>query len=201
MHAGDLVALRLQELFRQRAIDTGQPLLRIDYRREAARAPFRFDMVGGKLHRAGCRAIPETSAPALYAVWERGEDWSSLACRRCHPGSPETAEMKRDTSFDVLYGLLSIVDQFGSVLKERGREYRTSARGRQVSKGLTQVLGALEQPQREVLNAALNSLDSVVKAIQQVNQTLEQRARNGNGRPSNGQTTNGKPRANPNQGV
>ncbi|HTS63219.1 MAG TPA: hypothetical protein VMH28_14425 [Candidatus Acidoferrales bacterium] len=202
MELGDLAAIGLQELFRQRAIDVEQPLLRIDYRSEAARAPFHFDMVGGKLHRTGCRAIPRTSLPALYAVWEPGDGWPSLACPQCRPVFPEAAEMKPDSSFDLLYGLLSVVDQFGSVLTERGREYRNSARGRQLSRQLTQLLGALDQPQREVLDAALNSLDGMVKAIRQVNQTLEKNGNgNGNGRPSSRPGSNGRPPADPGQKV
>jgi len=200
MEAGDLVAIGLQELFRQRAVDSEQPLLRIDYRAEAAAAPLYFDMVGGKLHRAGCRAIPRTSLPALYAVWEPGEG-RTLACTRCHPTFPELAEMKRDSSFDLLYGLLSVVDQFGSVLTERGREYRDSTRGRQLSKQLGKVLGALDQPQREALNAALQSLDGMVKAVQGVNQSLERRTRNGSGPPSEDQAPKKRPPVNPNQGA
>jgi hypothetical protein len=200
MEAGDLVAIGLQELFRQGAVDRDRALLRIDYRAEAADAPFRFNMVDGRLHRTGCRAIPQSSLPALYAVWEAGEGSRSLACARCRPAFHQAAKMKRDSSFDLLYGLLSVVDQFGSVLTERGREFRNSARGRQLSKELSGLLGGLERPQREGLTTALNSLDGVVKAIQQINRTLERSARNGNGR-RNGQPPNGRPPADPNQGV
>jgi hypothetical protein len=200
MEAGDRLAIGLQELFRRRAIDTRQPLLRIDYRAEAAVAPLYFDMVGGKLHRAGCRAIPRTSLPALYAVWEPGDDWS-LACPRCRPTFPELAEMKPDSSLDLLYGLLSVVDQFGSVLTERGREYRDSTRGRRLSRQFGKVVGALEQPQREALNAAVEFLDGMVKAVHQVNQSLERGAQNGNGRPSTAAGSRKRPPANPNQGV
>jgi hypothetical protein len=207
MELGDLAAIGLQELFRQRAIDTKQPLLRIDYRAEAAQAPFHFDMVRGKLHRTGCRAIPQSSLPALYAVWDPGDRWSSLACATCRPVFPEAPDMNRDSSFDLLYGLLSVVDQFGSVLTERGREYRNSARGRRLSKQLNELMGELDQPQRDVLNAALNSLDGMVKAVRQVNESIEKNANarkangNGDGRPSGKPASNGRRPVNPNQGV
>jgi hypothetical protein len=198
MHPGDFVALELQELFRAGAVDTALPLLRIDCRSEAAEAPFRFDMVEGKLHRAGCSAIPRPSLSALYSVWETGDDSAALACPRCKPVPGQATPMKRDTSLDFLYGFLSIVDQFGSVLKERGREYRNSTRGRQLSKELTEAMEGLEKPQREALKVAVDSLDGLIKAIQQVNKALEGHTANGNGAGApggNGHRTNGTAKA------
>ena len=200
MEAVDRVAIGLQELFGRGAIDRDRPLLRIDYRGEAAGAPFCFSMVDGSLHRTGCRAIPKSSLPALYGVWEPGEGSQALACPRCRPAFHQAAEMKRDSSFDLLYGLLSVVDQFGSVLTERGREFRNSARGRQVSKELSALVDGLEDSQRQALTTALRSLDGIVQAVRQINKTLEQSARNGNSR-RNGQPAKERPSAGNNEGV
>jgi hypothetical protein len=194
MEWGDRLALEVQNLFQKGAVDTDQPLLRIDYRSQAARAPFRLDMVNGKLHRAGCRAIPANASEALYAIWDPGREASILACRRCRPSAVETVEMKQDTSFDIIYGLLSIVDQFGSVLTERGREFRKSPRGRQLSKDLGKLLSELDATQSEALRLAVSSLDGVVKIVRQAGAKLEEGAAssNGHGGPRAARTKNNR---------
>ena len=168
----DLVALEIQNLLKRADVDRERALLRIDYRREVNQAPFHFDMVQGKLHRAGCAAIPKASTEALYAVWEATEEFPLLACDKCRPEPAEANKMSRDTSVDILYGLLSLVDQFASVLKERGREYRDSARGRQLADDLQGMFLALDQTQREALELTATSLDNLVKIVQQANQNL-----------------------------
>jgi hypothetical protein len=189
MEAGDLVALELQELFRSRRIDARPGLLRIDNQREAANAPFHFDMVGGKLHRTGCPAIPRASSQALYAVWNPGAELPALACEKCRPAPIESSNMSRDSSLDIIYGFLSIVDQFGSVLKERGKEYRNSRRGRRLAKDLSGMFSALDQSQQEALQLTIDSLDSLVKVMQQANHSLARDGSNNNGRSSNGRPT------------
>jgi hypothetical protein len=184
---GDRLALELQDLFQRGVIDAEQPLLRIDNRFEAARAPFRLDPVHGKLHRTGCPAIPATSSAALYAVWDPGSEAVFLACRKCRPSAVETAKMKQDTSFDILYGLLSIVDQFGSVLTERGKEYRKSSRGRQLSKGLRKLMSELNGTESEAVRLAAASLDGLVRVVRQASAELER-----DGAPSGNR--NGRPR-------
>jgi hypothetical protein len=191
MEAGDLVALELQELFRSRRIDSRPGLLRIDHRREDANAPFHFDMVGGKLHRTGCPAIPQASSQALYAVWNPGEELPALACEKCRPAPAESSGMREDSSLDIIYGFLSIVDQFGSVLRERGREYRNSRRGRRLAKDLSGMFSALDQSQQEALQLTIASLDSLVKVMQQANHSL---ARDGS-MNHNGRSSNGRPAA------
>ena len=186
MEAGDLVALELQELFRNRRIDSQPGLLRIDNQREAANAPFHFDMVNGKLHRTGCPAIPQASAQALYAVWNPGEELPALACEKCRPAPVESSDMRQDSSLDIIYGFLSIVDQFGSVLKERGKEYRNSRRGRRLAKDLSGMFSALDQSQQEALQLTIDSLDSLVKVMQQANHSLARDGSTNNGRSSNG---------------
>lgn len=183
---GDRIALALQALRRAPGVDVRRPLLRIDYRPEAASAPFRFDMAGGKLHRTGCSAIVQAPAQALYSVWDPGEELPALACAKCQPAPIESAHMRQDSSLDIIYGFLSVVDQFGSVLKERGREYRNSRRGRRLAKDLSGMFSALDQTQREALQLALASLDGLVRAMEQANRSLAPAGPGNNGRSNNG---------------
>ena len=183
---GDRIALALQALRQERGVDVRRPLLRIDYRPEAASAPFRFDMAGGKLHRSGCPAILQAPPQALYSVWDPGEELPALACEKCQPAPIESAPMRQDSSLDIIYGFLSIVDQFGSVLKERGREYRSSRRGRRLAKDLSGMFSALDQTQQDALQLTLASLDGLVKVMQQANRSLAPTGTVNNGRSSNG---------------
>ena len=186
---GDRIALALQALRQEPGVDVRRPLLRIDYRPEAAAAPFRFDMAGGKLHRTGCPAIPRASSQALYSVWDPGEGLPALACEKCQPVAIESAHMRQDSSLDIIYGFLSIVDQFGSVLKERGREYRNSRRGRRLAKDLSGMFSVLDQTQQDALQLTLASLDGLVKVMQQANHNLAPDGPVNNGRSSNGRPT------------
>jgi hypothetical protein len=189
MEIGDRIALALQALARQPGVNVRRPLLRIDCRREAAAAPFRFDMAGGKLHRRGCSAIARSANTAVYSIWEARPELPAVACEECHPSPQEAVDMEQDTSFDIIYGLLSVVDQFGSVLRDRGREFRKSARGRRVAKDLQQVVAALDGTQQQVLQLTVASLDSLVQAIQRGNRSLEET------RQLNGRSKNGRPPA------
>jgi hypothetical protein len=187
MEIGDRIALALQALRQKAGVDVRRPLLRIDYRREAAAAPFRFDMIGGKLHRRGCTAISRSAHTALYSIWEARPELPAVACEECRPAPEEAVDMRQDASFDIIYGLLSVVDQFGSVLRERGREFRKSSRGRRVAQDLRQVFAALDETQQQALQLSITSLDSLAKAIQRASQSLEQdnqlNGRGKNGRP------------------
>jgi len=171
---GDRIALALQALGQERGVDVRRPLLRIDYRPEAAAAPFRFDMAGGKLHRTGCPAIPRASSQALYSVWDPGEGLPALACEKCQPVAIESAHMRQDSSLDIIYGFLSIVDQFGSVLRERGREYRNSRRGKRLAKDLMftgRTLSAEEALQFGLVNrvaATERYLDDALKLAEEI---------------------------------
>ena len=83
---GDRLALELQKL---RA--PGETLVRIDYRREAAQAPFQFDMANGMLHRRGCAAIPSNVSGALYAIWEPDGETDAIGCNFCRPAAVEAS--------------------------------------------------------------------------------------------------------------
>jgi hypothetical protein len=169
---GDRVALEIQELHRRGKLRDTQPLLRIDQRREAADAPFQFDAVRGRLHRNGCRAIPATSRSALYGVWEFRPGERHLACPRCKPvptRRKKATHVLDAPASDLVYGVLSILDQFGGVLRERGREYRRSRNGEQLRSGVQDLYAILGNGERDVLHVlatALDALSSVVNDLQ-----------------------------------
>ena len=135
MKVGDSLALELQRLRQEGKIDEEPALLRIDYSKESARAPFHFDIAKGKLHRNGCPAIPWDSKSALYGLWDPGTEPVEIACEKCRPTRVKVNTMAKNVASDIVFGLLSILDQFGSVLSERGKEYRDSDRGRPGQRG------------------------------------------------------------------
>jgi hypothetical protein len=186
---GDWVALEIQELHRRGKLPDAQLLLRIDHRKEAAEAPFQFDVVRETLHRNGCRAIPASSTSALYGVWEFQPGERHLSCPRCQP-MPTRRKRNRTPEVpasDLVYGLLSIVDQFGDVLRERGREYRRSQSGRLAS-GVRELYERLGSGERDVLQLIATALDNLSGVVNELQRSLV----NSNGHGANGQpATNG----------
>jgi hypothetical protein len=128
MELADSLALRVQQLRAEGLFDPDDILLNLDYSSQASRAPFVFDMARGVLHRNHCRAIPADSQSALYALDRISADDAPLACPVCRPSPLEAAVTDAESMLDVILGLLSFLDQFDSVLRERGREYRTANR-------------------------------------------------------------------------
>jgi hypothetical protein len=180
---GDRLALEIQALHRRGKL-RDSPLLRIDHRREAAEAPFQFDAVRGTLHRTGCRAIPASSKTALYGVWEFQTGEQHLSCSRCQP-MPTRRKTRRSADVpatDLVYGLLSIVDQFGDVLRERGREYRRSRNG-QLQGGVRELYERLGSGERDVLQVIASALDNLSSVVNELQRSLA----NGNGHGTNGQ--------------
>jgi small nuclear ribonucleoprotein (snRNP)-like protein len=175
---GDEIALRLQQLRKQGKIDDDQPLLRIEFQREAAEAPFQFDAVSGKIHRNGCKSIPRHARSALYGVWHLPPEAAAYACSRCRPAEQAAETTENDRVSHTLFGVLSVLDQFGSVLVERGRDYRHSERGRQLEKTMRQLVKDLDQKQRETLDGVLHSFDALLNVVNDYNHTL---SGNGNG--------------------
>ena len=186
---GDVLALKVQEL-RSRQ-DDPRPLLRIDNRAEAAAAPFQFDTVASRLHRNGCRAIPSTSRTALYGLWQVPPQVQRHACPVCRPGADEEAEMAKDAATDYVYGLLSVLDQFGGVIRERGREFRESQEGQALTAGLDGVYRNMEERERATLQVVLSSLDGLLTTLADLNRSLDtDPAQNGNG-TANGHAAHG----------
>lgn len=183
----DAFAISLQEWRAEGKLGGGYPLFRIDYRNEAAQAPMQFDPVGGRLHRSRCSAIPESSRSALFARWSLAPDERPLACPICQPEPPADETLERKLSVDLFYGVISILDQFGNILRERGREFRNSQEGRDLEKQLEGLYATLDKQQREALEVLLSALGKMVDLLQECDKNLHEGARmNGNGKPMNG---------------
>lgn len=178
----DAVGLQIQDLHAAGRLNDEQPLLRIDNREQARQAPFQFDAAGGLLHRADCKAIPAGSRSALYGVWEVGAEDPALACPRCEPlgkangaarpqPTPQAqaaageARPQDDHTVDVLYGLLSVVSQFGGVLRERGQEYRRSRAGAALGERVTKIYAGVNERERQVIDVLTASLDMIAVAL------------------------------------
>jgi hypothetical protein len=71
---------------------------------------------------------------------------------------------------DLLLGILSLADQFGSVLTQRGRDFRRTERGRQVEQSLTRLWSGLSQTQQDSLKLATAGLDRLLAAVNRYNQ-------------------------------
>jgi hypothetical protein len=179
---GDRLALEIQALHRRGKLRDTQPLLRIDQRREAAEAPYQLDAVEGRVHRNGCRAIAASSKSALYGVWEFRSGEQHLACDQCKPMPTKrkktTVEGLEAPASDLLYGLLSILDQFGGVLRERGREYRRSHNGQQLRGGVRDLYESLGSNERDVLDVLANALGGLSDVVNDLQRSIS--ATNGN---------------------
>jgi hypothetical protein len=174
LHLADMIGLRIQELHSKGSLKGSQPLLRIDNREHARRAPFQLDAATGKLHRAGCRSVPRGSRSALYGVWRIGKNDRPLACARCKPMS-EPDDKKDDPEYptDLLFGVLSLVNQFGSVLRERGQEYRNSQVGKLLNDQIGNMYRGINERERTILNVVLSSLDELASTIRNLDEDLQ----------------------------
>jgi hypothetical protein len=185
--AGSLVdafALAMQELHSRKNLNTAQPLIRIDPRVEAARAPFLFDSALAVLHCNGCKEIPASSRSALYAVWQIGRKDLEYACKKCRPMPNKNKPERSADAGDILLGLLSLVDQFGSILSQRGQDFRRTERGRQVEHSLSGLLEELSLTQREGVNLLTSAVDRLLSTVNRYNHSTNgSHNHNGKGRP------------------
>lgn len=168
----DFVAQTLQTLHSDPRVRPERPLLRIDNLDDAAQAPFQFDAAGGQLHRRGCRSIPARSRMALYGVWRIGPEERKLACSRCKPVPMEKEPENRSDATDMLFGLISLIDQFGSVLRERGQEYRKSDDGRQLSSQFEGLFQRLDRREQDFLSTLMTSMDGLIKTVRDIDERL-----------------------------
>lgn len=171
---GDVFAIALQELRSQGKVSDARPLLRIDGQVEAAMAPYQFDPVYGKLHRRGCSNIADDSRSALFARWSMGLDERFLACPHCRPHPYPRGQEAQDVTLDILFGVISILDQFGTVLRERGKEYRTSSDGQELERKLEDLYQNLDRQQKETIEVMLHSMDQMVKFLREADRNLSQ---------------------------
>ena len=80
--------------------------------------------------------------------------------------------MAEDPS-DNLFGVLSVIDQFGSVIRERGREFRESEEGRKLKASIDGAYSGLEERERATLQVVLSSLDGLLQTIQDLDASLD----------------------------
>ncbi|HEY2662137.1 MAG TPA: hypothetical protein VGI79_20625 [Caulobacteraceae bacterium] len=172
----DAVGLHIQELHARGRLHGTEPLLRIDNREQARAAPYQFDAARGQLHRTGCPAIPPGSMSALYGVWQIGPDEESLACPRCNPmlKPDEKTEPKPhdDLPRDLLYGLLSVISQFGGVLRERGQEYRHSRAGAQLGGQIEKIYSGVNERERDILDLLASSLGNLAVVLRDLDEGI-----------------------------
>jgi hypothetical protein len=82
-----------------------------------------------------------------------------------------------------------VLDQFGGVIRERGREFRESEEGQQLKAGLDGVYSGLEEREQATLQVVLNSLDGLLATLTDIQQSFDaQPPQNG----SNGNNGNGR---------
>jgi hypothetical protein len=175
----DSIALALQTFASRRKKEQDMPLVRLENRKESAKAPFQFDPDTGLLHKTGCASIKEDSKSALYAIGSISKDDERFACPRC---SPMTDDNKKEPSLDptdVLYGLLSIVDQFGTILHERGREFRETDRGRHAEKTLSGLMGNLDEQHKKSVTTIVRGMDTLIKTFTNFTATMDAKAKSG----------------------
>ena len=186
----DKAAILLQRLRSQGRLAHDQPLVRIDYRDQARNAPFRYDSAQGILHRRECAAIPADSQSVLYAVWQIEDRDRKHACKKCNP-TPHQNGNQTLTTTDVVFGLLSIIDQFGTILFERGKEFRQTARGKDLERSLGGILEDINDANKQGLGLITSSLDTIVRVINEYN-AQEERKNGGGGAAKNKVRSNSK---------
>lgn len=73
-----------------------------------------------------------------------------------------------DQTVDMLYGVLSIVSQFGSVLRERGQEYRKSGAGAALGGRIEKIYAEVNESERSVLDVLTTSLGTLAAALREI---------------------------------
>jgi hypothetical protein len=172
----DQAALAVQAL-RDGTRPDADVLVRIDNTAETEAAPYQFDANTGKLHRRGCRAIPD--AAPLYARWHLTRDDLTHACKRCKPLPDEPHTSEPTDRADLLFGLFSLVDQFSGVLKQRGKDYQKTDEGQALSAQLGSIYRGLGRREKEMLDTVLGTLDALVERLRALDRSLNSNGADG----------------------
>src|SRR5690606_31830234 len=125
-------------------------------------------------HRRGCSNIADDSRSALFARWSMGLHEQFLACSHCRPHPNPRGQEAQDVTLDILFGVISILDQFGTVLRERGKEYRTSSDGQELERKLEDLYQNLDRQQKDTIEVMLHSMDQMVKFLREADRNLSQ---------------------------
>jgi len=99
---------------------------------------------------------------------------------------PPTDDKRQDPEYptDLLYGVLSVLNQFGGVLRERGQEYRSSPVGKVLGEQIGAMYRGINERERNVLDIILTSIDGLASTLRTLDADLN--AANGAGAPKNG---------------
>ena len=73
---------------------------------------------------------------------------------------------------DLLLGLLSLVSQFSGVLKERGKDYQKTDEGQALITQLGAIYRDLGRREKDILDAMLGTLDTVVERLRALDRSL-----------------------------
>lgn len=85
------------------------------------------------------------------------------------PDAAQAAGRPQDEhAVDMIYGFLSIVAQFGGVLRERGQEYRRSRAGAEVGARIEKIYAEINEGERRVLDVLTTSLDTLAVALRDI---------------------------------
>lgn len=90
---------------------------------------------------------------------------------------------------DLVLGVLSLVDQFGSILSQRGRDFRRTERGRRLERSLSSLLGDVSKTRKQGAQFLSSAMDRLLATLDRA-RAETQGAR---GKPRH----NGKPRRKP----
>ena len=104
---------------------------------------------------------------------------------------PPTDDKKEDPEYptDLLYGVLSVLNQFGGVLRERGQEYRNSPVGKILGEQIGAMYRGVNEREKNVLNVILTSIDGLASTLRNLDTDLN--ATNGAGTPEHRASANG----------
>jgi hypothetical protein len=172
----DRIALAIQSL-RVAAPHRFDALVRIDNRAVEADARFQFDIRHGMLHRRGCHAIPP-NVP-LLGLASTGPEYLIAACKRCKPVPEPPPDTRSTDRANVMFGLVSLVDQFAGVLRERGKDYRQTPDGQRLGTQLKEIYSGLGAREKEIVDVVINTLDQVAARLRSMDSDLKNPTPNG----------------------
>jgi hypothetical protein len=105
----------------------------------------------------------------------RREETRSQSDARPQPDSKPQADAaagparpQDEPTVDLLYGFLSVVSQFGGVLRERGQEYRRSRAGAAMGAGFEKIYAEVNDGERRVLDVLTSSLGALAVALRDI---------------------------------
>ena len=120
---------------------------------------------------ASCGAEPE-AGPQQEAKQSEEAKQDESTKPETKPGEAKAKAVggrpQDDHAVDMLYRVLSIVSQFGSVLRERGQEYRKSGAGAALGGRIEKIYAEVNESERSVLDVLTTSLGTLAAALREI---------------------------------